>query len=117
MNSSRKPTDDDVRLGRLLQDLRKRAGKTQAELARQLGMTQQQLGKYERGESGLRIVTAARISDAVGVPGRVFFDLLQPAGFAESPAPYLTDSRSQDLIELDRALTHAQDVLKRLKSD
>lgn len=118
MNSSRKPTDDDARLGRLVQELRKRAGKTQADLARQLGITQQQLGKYERGESGLRIVTAAKISDAVGVPGRVFFDILQPArGFAEGGAPYSTETRSQDFDELDRALSHAYELLQKLKAE
>ncbi len=91
---------------------------TQADLARELGMTQQQLGKYERGESGLRIVTAAKISKALAVPGRVFFDLLQPAaGFAESATPYSLDLRSPDQAEFIRQFNATIALWQKINKD
>lgn len=114
MSLSRKPTHEDTRLGRLVQELRKKAGKTQADLARDLGITQQQLGKYQRGESGLRIVTAAKISNAVGVPGRVFFDVLQPTnGFAEGAVSY-GPGASPDQEEFARSFNTTVALWKRL---
>ena len=88
MGTSRKATDQDAIVGRLVQRLRKRAGKTQEMLARDLGITYQQLGKYERGESGFRFTTVCRIAGLLGVPVSLFIDAVARPGMAEAPAPY-----------------------------
>ena len=75
-------------IGRQLRDARRRADKNQEWLAHELGITYQQLGKYERGESSLKVWMLAKASRLLGVPGSVFMDSIIHPGLAESGAVY-----------------------------
>lgn len=99
MGTSRKATDHDATIGRLVQRLRKKAGKTQEMLARDLGITYQQLGKYERGESGFRFTTVCRIAGLLGVPVTLFIDAIARPGFAETGTPYQAGPSAEEEFE------------------
>lgn len=82
MATSRRPDEFDKAKGRELARLRKDTGLSQEELARAMGISSKQLGKYERGQSRL---TTGRFEAALAV-----IRAHQPmvTGFAESQAPY-----------------------------
>jgi DNA-binding transcriptional regulator YiaG len=64
----------DVHIGRRIRSRRRLLGMNQSELARRIGVTFQQVHKYETGQSS---VTAARlysISSALGVTFEHFYD-------------------------------------------
>jgi transcriptional regulator with XRE-family HTH domain len=52
---------------RLLQAARQKAGVTQVDLARELGLTQSQVSKIERGETRLDIIQLRRVCCALGL--------------------------------------------------
>lgn len=95
-SESRKPTPEDLVLGRHLREARKRADKNQEWLAGELGITYQQLGKYERGESSLKVWMLAKASTLLGVPGSTFLDAITKAGFAEPSSTFQTDGHSPE---------------------
>lgn len=64
---------------RLLKDVRKRKGITQAELANLLGETQSFVSKCERGERRLDIVEAKAFAEAIGVDFAKFATMLNRA--------------------------------------
>lgn len=58
----------DVEIGRRVHDARLRAGLTQRELGESIGLTFQQVQKYEKGQSRMAVSTLCRIAKALGVP-------------------------------------------------
>jgi transcriptional regulator with XRE-family HTH domain len=56
-----------VRLGRLLQELRREAGLRQVDIAERLGRSQSYVTKYESGERRLDLYELQRVCDATGV--------------------------------------------------
>jgi transcriptional regulator with XRE-family HTH domain len=58
--------DQDLALGRLIQDLRSRAGLSQRELALRLGTTQPGVSRLESGAVTIRLDTLARVAAALG---------------------------------------------------
>lgn len=95
-SESRKPTPADLVIGRHLRDARKRADKNQEWLARELGITYQQLGKYERGESSLKVWMLAKATTLLGVPGSSFLDAITKPGFAEASSTFQVDDASPE---------------------
>lgn len=96
-SESRKPTPADLVIGRHLRDARKRADKNQEWLARELGITYQQLGKYERGESSLKVWMLAKATALLGVPGSSFLDAITAKpGFAEPPSTFQADGATPE---------------------
>ena len=55
-------------LRRLLREVRRSAGISQAELAARLGETQSEVSKYERGERRLDMVQLRSLCTALGTP-------------------------------------------------
>lgn len=92
MKKSRKPDQYDKDIGTKLARLRKVKGKSQQELGEALGLSAQQIGKYERGEN--------RISTGRHEQATSWLNSLpdqKPAGgFEESQTPYhaATDIRA-----------------------
>src|ERR1700709_2032975 len=113
MGTSRTATDQDATVGRLVQRLRKKAGKTQEMLARDLGIPYQQLGKYERGESGFRFTTVCRIAALLGVPVTLFIDAIAQHGFAEAAAPY--EAQPSPEKEFERGFEEAARLWRAMK--
>ena len=88
----RRPTEHDRALGPRLKSLRKAAGLTQEELANALGVSYQQVQKYEKGLSRM---SGGRLQQAASLLGCSLQDLVGEGaapGFAERPAGYDAES-------------------------
>lgn len=79
------PTDFDVRLGNLIQITRIRMGMSQKDLAKKLGVTFQQVQKYET--AGNRIA-ASRLKSIANA-----FEIQMSALLDEATKPYLYDEQ------------------------
>src|SRR3982751_181947 len=71
---SRSPSDIDRKIGRNLKKLRMLAGMTQTEAAAAIGVTFQQVQKYECGANRLPLAALLRLKALYGVPYELFFD-------------------------------------------
>lgn len=110
MKNPRKAGQSDLQLGRQLAALRKSAGVTQAVLAAELGISVQQLGKYERGVNRIGKV---RYDEAL-----VFLAARTgQSGFAETPLPYDDGPRiaaqAQHLAKVRALLAQALRLLEK----
>ena len=56
-----------VKLDTRLKEIREASGKTQAEIAKETGVTVRAYQRYEHGEQRPNVRTAIRIADALGV--------------------------------------------------
>lgn len=78
---------DEAIIGRNLRILRQNRGITARELAARLGVTYQQVQKYEKGISALSCLRLHDASQALGVPYEAFFiDALRTKPGFEAPA-------------------------------
>lgn len=59
-------------IGRKIKDLRKELGLTASELAEYIGVSQQQMSRYELGSNSINIDFLADLSDFFKVPIRMF---------------------------------------------
>lgn len=64
----RQTADFDIHLGAAVRARRETQGMTQAELGKALGVTFQQVQKYERGTNSIAAATLAKIADALDTP-------------------------------------------------
>jgi len=84
---SRSPTDIDLFVGRKLRKLRLEAGLTLQDLAQQIGVSHQQLQKYETGSNRLSVGMLPVIAEALGAGIMEFFeDADKPASAKKSKA-------------------------------
>jgi len=79
---SRRPDSTDVLVGRRIRQRRTLIGMTQERLAAVLGVTFQQVQKYERGTNRISASRLAQLADTLGMPVTYFF---QDADAAEPP--------------------------------
>jgi transcriptional regulator with XRE-family HTH domain len=85
----------DKRLGQRLRARRLEVGLSQERLAELLGLTFQQVQKYEKGVNRIAASRLYDIAGALDVPVSFFFDGLRGAGVAEDPAePNVFDTLS-----------------------
>jgi transcriptional regulator with XRE-family HTH domain len=127
---SDKPNPIDVHVGRRLRLRRTLMGMSQERLGQLLGLTFQQIQKYERGVNRIGSSRLYELGQILDVPISFFFDdmaqdggapdLLAP-GLAEDPADFAFDARDLQLekretLELVRAYNRISDpaVRKRL---
>ena len=76
VDAIREPHPVDIEVGRRLRSLRRRCGISQDDLARSLGLTFQQVQKYERGTSRLSVSLVVRIACLLYVaPAQLLPDL------------------------------------------
>ena len=68
------PTDVDVIIGQNLKKIRKSMGVSQSELADKIGITFQQIQKYEKGVNRLAVSRLIDISHALNVNVSTFYD-------------------------------------------
>jgi len=66
-------SERDRQLGQLVRERRKERGLTQAALAEHLGVSFQQIQKYERGVNALRVTHIDRLCRILGVEPLYFF--------------------------------------------
>ncbi|MGD2080603.1 MAG: helix-turn-helix transcriptional regulator [Nitrospirota bacterium] len=67
-----KAAKDTKYIGSLIRDMRKASGMSQMKLAEKIGVSYQQIQKYEKGASQLNISRLLQISEAFGVPVGTF---------------------------------------------
>lgn len=71
------PDPIDVRVGLRVRDLRVRRGLNQSQLGRALGLTFQQVQKYEKGTNRISCSKLVRIAETLSVPAAYFFEGLE----------------------------------------
>ncbi len=81
--NSKSATAVDLRVGRRIRLRRKMVGITQAVLGHQIGITSQQVQKYEKGVNRIGASRLERIAQVLGVPTSQFF------GEGGAPVPAL----------------------------
>ena len=63
-----------IEIGKTLRGLRLNAGMTQSKVAQYIGVTFQQIQKYEKGTNGMSAYRLWQASNILGVPVRYFYD-------------------------------------------
>ena len=109
----KKVVDEDKAIGRRLRLLRKQRGMTMEAVAGKLGVTHQQVYKYELGISTLRATTALRLAELLGVS--VSFLLCAPQA-AEPAGARLWEELAIEFVSLpsDDVRATAVSVLRAL---
>ena len=74
----------DAEIGRLVRAQRRQLGLTQSDLAKRIGVTFQQVQKYENGTNRISIGRLTRIAEALDVPPPFFFARETKAGVASA---------------------------------
>src|SRR5215203_3079760 len=102
-----KPNPIDVQVGSRVRLRRNMLGLSQEKLGEAIGLTFQQVQKYERGANRIGASRLHELSRVLDVPVSFFFDDTDPVrapamgGFAEPPAEALSDSlRKRETLEL-----------------
>ena len=111
------PNPIDVHVGNRIRLRRTLLGMSQERLAEQIGLTFQQVQKYERGANRIGASRLYQLSRVLDVPVSFFFDDTDPVrapamgGFAEPPANVFKSDprRKQETIELVRAYFAIED--------
>jgi transcriptional regulator with XRE-family HTH domain len=75
MQRAQRPDPADVALGRRLKSLRVRRGLSQTALGEVLGVSSQQIQKYERGAHRLRVSQLRRLAEALAVSVAELLDI------------------------------------------
>jgi transcriptional regulator with XRE-family HTH domain len=114
------PNPIDVRVGARLRLRRNMLGLSQAQLGEAIGLTFQQVQKYERGANRIGASRLHELSRVLDVPISFFFEDTDPVrapamgGFAEPPAETFEDPlRKPETIELVRAYFSIEDAMVR----
>lgn len=99
-------------IGSLIREMRKAAGMSQMRLADKIGVSYQQIQKYEKGASKLSVPRLMQIADVFSVPVTAFLEDSRLGKVAETQAAFsnLTEDEAQ-LLMLFRRLKR-----KKLKS-
>lgn len=110
------PNPVDIEIGRRLRESRSRLGISQERLAAQLGVSYQQVQKYERGANRIGSGRLHDIARFLQVPVTYFFegvndDREQPQGLADAPAPFAFDGADQQHLGAGAAETGNREVL------
>ena len=100
------PTEDHVnrRFGERLRFCRERAGKSQSDVGNALGVSFQQIQKYENGTTSISLNRIFDFADNIGISMSSLFEGLdarhlmgRAAGFAEEGQAPLTDGEDDDM--------------------
>ncbi|AQX19173.1 helix-turn-helix domain-containing protein [Bartonella sp. WD16.2] len=114
----KKPDPIDVYVGTRIRLRRNMLGLTQEKLGEQLGITFQQIQKYEKGTNRVGASRLQAIAEIMDVPVSYFFDkgITQSVeGFAESESNFMDFCSSSEGIQLMRAFTNILDAKVRRK--
>jgi len=103
----------DVNIGMKINQLRLALGKTRQELAQQIGVTHQQLQKYEKGVNRITASRLVNVSNSLDVPVSYFFE------DTKNPLSQEQLSRQRMYLEMMRDFTAIkeegqQDIVRKL---
>lgn len=99
------PNPIDIHVGARLRLRRTLLGLSQEKLGEAVGITFQQLQKYERGSNRISASRLFNLSQVLGVPVNFFFDDMPPPGVAEEMAPDLPMSETDEFESMARRET------------
>lgn len=97
MSATKSTGEPDVRIGRKSRELRQRLGLSQSALAAAIGVTFQQVQKYEKGANRISVGRLQKIAETLGVGMDYFFD---GAPSPEGQTPSTTPSLSKEAVQL-----------------
>ena len=116
MANKKQPNPVDIHVGSRVRLRRMMLGMSQEKLGEQLGITFQQIQKYEKGTNRIGASRLQHISTVLSVPVSFFFEDAPgtpgaAAGMAEArPASYMTDFlSSSEGIQLNKAFVRIKD--------
>ena len=94
--SGKKPNPTDIYVGSRIRMRRKMLGLSQEKLGEKLGITFQQIQKYEKGTNRIGASRLQQISGVLGVPVAYFFEDAQgeamtTSGFSDKKGDYVAD--------------------------
>lgn len=95
-------------IGALIRKRRKELGLSQEQLSEKVGVSYQQIQRYENGGSMLNVENVQRVAHALAVPVSFFFASIQPGIAAEPPTTY-SSSEEKHLLKCFRDLTAKSD--------
>src|SRR5690348_12200317 len=104
--STKRPSQVDVAVGRNVRIWRMAKGLSQAALAGRLGVTFQQVQKYEVGSNRIGTGRLVKIAAILGVPISVLFEGANDPEPSQSLLALVSDSRSFRLAEAFAAIRH-----------
>jgi transcriptional regulator with XRE-family HTH domain len=120
---SRRPNPIDVHVGSRVRFRRMLLGMSQEKLGEKLGLTFQQVQKYEKGINRIGASRLFDLAQVLGVSVQFFYEeapspeghSLAPHGLAENPDEHsiVEFLRSRDGLELNRAFVRISDVKAR----
>ena len=121
--NKKKPNPIDVHVGSRIRLRRTMLGMSQEKLGESLGITFQQIQKYEKGTNRVGASRLQNISSILNVPVSFFFEdapgepSLDPSGFSEpSSSTYVVDFlSSSEGLQLNRAFVKISDPKVRKK--
>jgi transcriptional regulator with XRE-family HTH domain len=106
---TRKANPVDAEVGRRIKLQRLSAGWSQTELGDKVGVTFQQVQKYERGQTRVGASRLTQIAKVLNVPVAEFFETAKPASkhesFAQSPLDLLSQPLALKLLQLFSEIT------------
>jgi transcriptional regulator with XRE-family HTH domain len=91
-------------IGETLKKYRLAARMSQMALAEKIGISYQQLQKYEKGIDNISISRLYQISNALKVPIRNLFEIEEPEKVAEDISEYGLSKEEKTLLELFRKI-------------
>ena len=104
---SKRTAEVDKRVGACVRAARVKAGLSQSKLAAELGITFQQLQKYEKGKNRVAVSTLLLIADALSLPVQSFFDAIERQTIDAADWP---DLLTKDNIRLIQAFSNINDL-------
>ncbi|WP_332065347.1 helix-turn-helix domain-containing protein [Bartonella sp. CB189] len=117
--TKKKPDPIDIYVGTRIRLRRNILGLTQEKLGEKLGITFQQIQKYEKGTNRIGASRLQAIAEIMDVPVSYFFDKNMASqhvdGFAESDNNFMDFCSSNEGIQLMRAFTNISDAKVRRK--
>ena len=121
--TSRRPNPIDIHVGSRVRFRRMLLGMSQEKLGEKLGLTFQQVQKYEKGINRIGASRLFDLAQVLGVSVQFFYEEaptpeghpLAPEGFAEKPEEHsiVEFLRSRDGLELNKAFVRISDVKAR----
>ena len=103
---SKRTAEADKRVGACVRAARVKAGLSQSKLAAELGITFQQLQKYEKGKNRIAVSTLLLIAEALSLPVQSFFESIELHATDATDWP---DLLTKDNIRLIRAFSNIGD--------
>ena len=117
--TGKKPNPTDIYVGSRIRMRRKMLGLSQEKLGEKLGITFQQIQKYEKGTNRVGAIRLQAMSEAFDVPVSYFFPDTAPTappGMKEESATFVMDFMStSEGLDLTRAFTRIKNPKVRRK--